>query len=103
MRVLAVLRRRFWEVLQRYLLLQVVVNLSSSPHKSHLWPGDIMMRSHAQRSKYNLKDDMDAFSPLVDVQPITPPSLDKLWDDHDGAKKEHLLTDTNPSSLLFAS
>ncbi|XP_039024760.1 protein NEDD1-like [Hibiscus syriacus] len=77
------------------------VILSSSmetPQKSHMWPGGTLMRLHAPRSKYNLKDDMDVFSPVVDVQPITP-SLDKLWDDHDGAKKENLLT----SSLLFAS
>ncbi|KAE8676347.1 Ras-related protein Rab11C [Hibiscus syriacus] len=52
--------------------------------------------------KYNLKDDMDVFSPVVDVQPITT-SLDKLWDNHDGAKKEHLHTDKKPTSLLFAS
>ncbi|KAE8691915.1 hypothetical protein F3Y22_tig00110864pilonHSYRG00029 [Hibiscus syriacus] len=64
--------------------------------------GGTLMRLHAPRSKYNLKDDMDVFSPVVDVQPIKP-SLDKLWDNHDGAKKEHLLTDKKPSSLLFAS
>ncbi|KAL4331874.1 hypothetical protein GQ457_07G018120 [Hibiscus cannabinus] len=81
------------------------VDLSSSmetPYKSHMWPGGTLMRLHAPRSKYNLKDDMDVFSPVVDVQPITP-SLDKLWDVHDGAKKEHLFTDKKSSSLLFAS
>ncbi|GMI90294.1 NEURAL PRECURSOR CELL EXPRESSED, DEVELOPMENTALLY DOWN-REGULATED GENE 1 [Hibiscus trionum] len=80
------------------------VNLSSmeTPYKSHMWPGGTLMRLHAPHSKYNLKDDMDVFSPVVDVQPITP-SLDKLWDVHDGAKKEHLFTDKNLSSLLFAS
>ncbi|XWS74914.1 hypothetical protein CRYUN_Cryun01aG0039300 [Craigia yunnanensis] len=44
---------------------------------------------------------MEVFSPLVDVQPITP-SLNKLWDDHEGAKKEHLLTE-KPSPLRFPS
>ncbi|EOY17995.1 Transducin/WD40 repeat-like superfamily protein isoform 2 [Theobroma cacao] len=81
------------------------LNLSSSeetPHRSHLWPGGALTRLHAPRSTYNFKDDMEVFSPLVDVQPITP-SLDKLWDDHEGAKKEHLLTDKKPSSLLFPS
>ncbi|MFQ6640480.1 hypothetical protein Gotur_016401, partial [Gossypium turneri] len=80
-------------------------NLSSSmetPHRSHLWPGGTLTRLHAPHSKYNLKDDMDVFSPVVDVQPITP-SLDKLWDIHEGAKKEHLLADKRPSSLLFPS
>ncbi|XP_022765088.1 protein NEDD1 isoform X2 [Durio zibethinus] len=81
------------------------LNLSSSeetPHRSHLWPGGTLTRLHAPRSTYNFKDDMEVFSPLVDVQPITP-SLDKLWDDHEGAKKEHILGDKKPSSLLFPS
>ncbi|XVE99638.1 hypothetical protein REPUB_Repub03eG0217100 [Reevesia pubescens] len=70
-----------------------------APHKSHLGP---LTRLHVPRSTYNLKDDMEVFSPLVDVQPITS-SLDKLWNDHEGAKKEHLLTDKKLSSLLFPS
>ncbi|XVF83774.1 hypothetical protein PTKIN_Ptkin16aG0519700 [Pterospermum kingtungense] len=81
------------------------LNLSSSeetPHRSHLWPGGTLMRLHAPRYTYNFKDDMEVFSPIIDVQPITP-SLDKMWDDHDGAKKENLLTDKKPSSLLFPS
>ncbi|THG16892.1 hypothetical protein TEA_025615 [Camellia sinensis var. sinensis] len=44
---------------------------------------------------------MKVFSPLVEVQPITP-SLDKLWDQHEGAKKDHLRVDKKPS-LLFPS
>ncbi|CAL5411566.1 unnamed protein product [Camellia sinensis] len=44
---------------------------------------------------------MKVFSPLVEVQPITP-SLDKLWDLHEGAKKDHLRVDKKPS-LLFPS
>ncbi|KAA3481888.1 protein NEDD1 [Gossypium australe] len=81
------------------------LNLSSSletPIRSHLWPGGTLTRLHAPRSTFNFKDDMEVFSPLVDVHPITP-SLDKLWDGHDGAKKEHLPNDKKPSSLLFPS
>ncbi|CAL5394945.1 unnamed protein product [Camellia sinensis] len=44
---------------------------------------------------------MKVFSPLVEVQPITP-SLDKLWDQHERAKKDHLRVDKKPS-LLFPS
>ncbi|KAK4403315.1 protein NEDD1 [Sesamum angolense] len=54
-------------------------------------------RLHAPRS-YNFKDDMEVFSPLVEVQPITP-TLDKLWDNHDGSKKD---LDRKPS-FLFSS
>ncbi|KAK0592192.1 hypothetical protein LWI29_014943 [Acer saccharum] len=81
------------------------LNLSSgeeTPQRGHLWPGGTLSRLHAPRSSYNFKDDMEVFSPLVEVQPITP-SLDKLWDDHDGAKKDHLHNDKKPSSLLFPS
>ncbi|XVE99646.1 hypothetical protein REPUB_Repub03eG0217900 [Reevesia pubescens] len=76
-----------------------LLSSQESPHKSHLGP---LMRLHALRSTYNFKDDMKVFSPLVDVQPITP-SLDKLWNDHEGAKKEHLLTEKKPLYLLFPS
>ncbi|GMI87179.1 NEURAL PRECURSOR CELL EXPRESSED, DEVELOPMENTALLY DOWN-REGULATED GENE 1 [Hibiscus trionum] len=81
------------------------LNLSSSletPIRSHLWPGGTLTRLQPPRSTFNFKDDMEVFSPLVDVHPITP-SLDKLWDGHDGAKKEHLPNDKKPSSLLFPS
>jgi protein NEDD1 len=71
-----------------------------TPHRSLLWPGGTLSRLHAPHSNYNFKDDMEVFSPLVDVQPITP-SLDKLWDDREGTKKDHLLVDRKPSSLLF--
>ncbi|XVF83766.1 hypothetical protein PTKIN_Ptkin16aG0518900 [Pterospermum kingtungense] len=82
------------------------LSLSSSeetPYRLiHFWPGGTLARLHAPRSTYNFKDDMEVFSPLADVQPITP-SLDKMWDDHNGTKKENLLTDKKPSSLLFPS
>ncbi|KAG6670166.1 protein NEDD1 isoform X2 [Carya illinoinensis] len=71
-----------------------------TPQRSHLWPGGSLARLHAPRSSFNFKDEMEVFSPLVDVQPITP-SLDKLWEDREGTKKDHLLLDKKPSSLLF--
>lgn len=81
------------------------LNLSSAeetPQRSHLRPGGTLSRLHAPRSNFTFKDDMEVFSPLVDVQPITP-SLEKLWDDHEGGKKDHLPADKKPSSLLFPS
>ncbi|KAK6135887.1 hypothetical protein DH2020_030374 [Rehmannia glutinosa] len=68
-----------------------------TPLRCSLLTGGTLARLHAPRS-YNFKDDMEVFSPLVEVQPITP-SLDKLWDDHDGAKKD---LDRKPS-FLFTS
>ncbi|XP_057788962.1 protein NEDD1-like [Salvia miltiorrhiza] len=44
----------------------------------------------------NVMDDMEVFSPIVEVQPLTP-SFDKLWDDHDGPEKDK---DGNPGFLL---
>nr|KJB74056.1 hypothetical protein B456_011G270600 [Gossypium raimondii] len=61
------------------------LNLSSSletPIRSHLWLGGTLTRLHAPRSTFNFKDDIEIFSPIVDVHPITP-SLQKLWDGHD--------------------
>ncbi|KAI4307579.1 hypothetical protein L6164_030751 [Bauhinia variegata] len=69
-----------------------------TPHRSHLWPGGTLSRLHAPRTSYNLKDDMEVFSPLVDVQPITP----SLWDEN-GAKKDNIFADRKPSSLLYPS
>ncbi|KAL3834012.1 hypothetical protein ACJIZ3_008748 [Penstemon smallii] len=57
-----------------------------TPLRSSLLTGGALSRLNAPRS-YKFKDDMEVFSPLVEVQPITP-SLDKLWDDHDGPKKD---------------
>lgn len=72
-----------------------------TPLRSHLRPGGSLARLHAPRSSYNFKDEMEVFSPLVDVQPITP-SLDKLWDDQNGPKKEHPF-EKKSLSLLFPS
>ncbi|KAL6580332.1 hypothetical protein OROMI_008356 [Orobanche minor] len=66
-----------------------------TPLRSSLLTGRTLTRLHAPRS-YNFKDDMEVFSPLVEVQPVTP-SLDKLWDDHDGGKKD---LDGKPSFLI---
>ncbi|GAB4849216.1 hypothetical protein Ancab_004027 [Ancistrocladus abbreviatus] len=76
------------------------LNLSTSvetPNRSSVWTSGTLARLHATRS-YNFKDDMDVFSPLVDVQPVTP-SFDKLWSDRDGAKKDQPVEKT---SLLFS-
>ncbi|KAA8532743.1 hypothetical protein F0562_032776 [Nyssa sinensis] len=71
-----------------------------TPLRSSLWTGGSLARLHAPRN-YNFKDDMEVFSPLVEVQPITP-SLDKLWDEQEGVKKDHLAVDKKPS-LRFPS
>lgn len=68
-----------------------------TPLRSSLWTGGNLARLHAPRS-YNIKDDMEVFSPLVEVQPITP-SLDKFWDENEGMKKDR---DKKPS-LVFPS
>ncbi|KAG6383673.1 hypothetical protein SASPL_156563 [Salvia splendens] len=76
------------------------LNLSASeetPLRSSLLTGGALTRLHAPRS-YNFKDDMEVFSPLMEVQSITP-SVDKLWDDRDVSKKD---TDRK-SSFLFPS
>lgn len=73
-----------------------------TPHRSHLWPSGKLSRLHAPRTSYNFKDDMEVFSPLVDVHPITS-ALNKLWDDHEGTRKGNLSIDKKPSSLLFPS
>lgn len=46
-------------------------------------------RLQTTQANRNIKDDMDVFSPLVDVQPIMP-SLDSWWDGQDEAKKHGL-------------
>ncbi|KAG8651384.1 hypothetical protein MANES_07G121400v8 [Manihot esculenta] len=73
-----------------------------TPHRSHLWPSGTLTSLHAPRTSYNFKDDMEVFSPLVDVHPITS-ALNKLWDDHEGTRKGNLSIDKKPSSLLFPS
>ncbi|KAH0457621.1 hypothetical protein IEQ34_012936 [Dendrobium chrysotoxum] len=69
-----------------------------TPLRSSLWRGGSLAKLQAPRGNFNLKDDMDVFSPLVDVQPITP-SLGSLWDDHDEVKKESVLLDKKSLAL----
>ncbi|KAF5742700.1 Transducin/WD40 repeat-like superfamily protein isoform 1 [Tripterygium wilfordii] len=82
--------------------LLTMASAEETPHRSHLWPGGTLSKLHAPRSSYNFKDDMEVFSPLVDVQPITP-SLDKLWDNHERVKKDQFPVDKKPSSMLYPS
>ncbi|KAK7385727.1 hypothetical protein VNO78_31546 [Psophocarpus tetragonolobus] len=70
--------------------------VEETPQRNHLWPGGTLSRLHAPRASYNFKDDMEVFSPLVDVQPLTP----SLWDES-GTKKDGLFPDRKP--LLFPS
>ncbi|XP_043713083.1 protein NEDD1 [Telopea speciosissima] len=77
-------------------------NAEETPNRNHLWTGATLSRLQAPRTSYNFKDDMEVFSPLVDVQPITP-SLDKLWDDHEEGKKDNVSVDKKPASLLSPS
>ncbi|XP_010543764.1 PREDICTED: protein NEDD1-like [Tarenaya hassleriana] len=77
-----------------------LMSLSSAeetPNKSHLWPGGPLGRLHATRASNSFKDDMDVFSPLVDVS-----SVEKLWD-AEGLRKDHFIVDKKPSSLLYSS
>lgn len=67
--------------------------IEETPLRSSLRTGGLP-RLHATRT-YNYKDDMEVFSPLVEVQPITP-SFDKLWE---GTKKDF----DKKTSLLFPS
>lgn len=53
-----------------------------------------LTRLHAPHN--DVKDDMEVFSPIVEVQPLTP-SFDKLWDSHDGPEKDK---DRNPGFVL---
>ncbi|CAI0443359.1 unnamed protein product [Linum tenue] len=65
-------------------------------------PGGPLTRLKAPRTGYNFTDDMEVFSPLVEVQPITP-SLDKYWDNHEGSKLDNVLADKKPSAFVFPS
>lgn len=74
-----------------------LTDLSSgeTPRRNSLFTGGkILPRLHATRT-YNFKDDMDVFSPIVDVQPITP-SLDKLWNEPDESKKDQTISSLFP-------
>ncbi|CAN6238171.1 unnamed protein product [Urochloa humidicola] len=66
--------------------------MEETPYRTRSLSGGPLSKLQAPRSNYNLKDDMDVFSPLVDVQPFTP-SSGSWWDDHgsDDTKKDDKL------------
>ncbi|WVZ75189.1 hypothetical protein U9M48_023271 [Paspalum notatum var. saurae] len=72
-----------------YLLNSNCHALEETPYRTRPLSGGPLSKLQAPRSNYNLKDDMDVFSPLVDVQPFTP-SSGSLWDEHgsDDTKKD---------------
>ncbi|ONM20719.1 Protein NEDD1 [Zea mays] len=63
--------------------------MEETPYRTRPLTGGPLSKLQAPLSNYNLKDDMDVFSPLVDVQPFTP-SSGNWWDEHgsDDAKKD---------------
>ncbi|KAE9606145.1 hypothetical protein Lal_00025561 [Lupinus albus] len=69
-----------------------------TPHRNSLWTAGTLSRLRAQSSSYNFKDDMDVFSPLVDVQPFTP----SLWDEN-GTRKDRMFADRKSPMTLFPS
>ncbi|XP_077216700.1 transducin/WD40 repeat-like superfamily protein [Tasmannia lanceolata] len=71
-----------------------------TPNRNHLWTGGSLSRLQATRTSHDFNDDMEVFSPLVDVQPITP-SLSNWWVDHEEARKDHVTVDKKSVSLLF--
>lgn len=79
---------------------QLMSSSEETPQRSSLWPGGALSRLNAPRYAYNLKDDMEVFSPLD--MPITL-SIDKIWNDMDGATKDPTSADKSPASLLFPS
>ncbi|KAH6769184.1 hypothetical protein C2S51_014520 [Perilla frutescens var. frutescens] len=64
------------------------------PKSGNLLTNRILARLHAPQN--NAKDDMEVFSPIVEVQPLRP-SFDKLWDNHDGSEKDQ---DRKPAFLF---
>lgn len=63
--------------------------MEETPYRTRPLSGGPLSKLQAPRSNSNLKDDMDVFSPLVDVQPFTT-SSGGLWDEHgsDDTKKD---------------
>ena len=82
----------------------------ATPFQTQRWTGSSILKLQAPRSSLNLKDDMEVFSPLVDVQPITP-SLGNSWDEKEEAndKKSAFFSssarnmDTHPISAWRSS
>ncbi|XP_062194082.1 protein NEDD1-like isoform X2 [Phragmites australis] len=61
-----------------------------NPYRTCLLSGGPLSKLQAPCGNYNLKDDMDVFSPVVDIQPFTP-SSGSWWDEHgsDDTKRDH--------------
>lgn len=80
-----------------------VASVRSSPGEeyqggNHLRTNGTVSRLQT-RNNFSFKDDMEVFSPLVDVQPITP-SVGSFWDNREDSKKEGALGD-NPRKLAW--
>lgn len=60
-----------------------------TPYRARPLSGGPLSKLQAPRGNFSIKDDMDVFSPLVDVQPFTP-SSNSWWDEHgsDETKKD---------------
>ncbi|KAJ0984040.1 hypothetical protein J5N97_002396 [Dioscorea zingiberensis] len=71
-----------------------------TPLRSRLFTGGSLSKLQAPRINYSIKDDMDVFSPLADVQPITP-YVGNQFDDHDEARKDNATV--SKKSSLYAS
>ncbi|KAF6161107.1 hypothetical protein GIB67_007748 [Kingdonia uniflora] len=72
-----------------------------TPHGNRLWPSETLSRLQAPHT-ISFKDDMEVFSPLVDVRPITP-SLEKGLDDLEDGRKYNSSVDKKPTDLIFPS
>ncbi|KAL1559447.1 protein NEDD1-like [Salvia divinorum] len=59
--------------------------ISEQPYPRSSLVNPTLARLHAPHN--NVMDDMEVFSPIVEVQPLTP-SFDKLWDNHDSPEKD---------------
>lgn len=55
--------------------------LSDGTRMGQMWTNGSVTRLQTPRSAYGADDDMEVFSPLVEVQPITP-SLSNTWDEN---------------------
>uniref|UniRef100_A0A0E0EQ10 Uncharacterized protein n=1 Tax=Oryza meridionalis TaxID=40149 RepID=A0A0E0EQ10_9ORYZ len=75
-----------------FLSTSTLSTVEETPYRTRPLSGGPLSKLQAPRSNFSLKDDMDVFSPLVDVQPFTP-SSGSLWDDHgsDETKKDDKL------------
>ncbi|KAG9445537.1 hypothetical protein H6P81_011665 [Aristolochia fimbriata] len=78
------------------------LSVEETPQRNHLWTGGALGRLQATRTGFNFNDDMDVFSPLVEVQPIAP-SLGHWWDDKEEVKKDNGVGDKKSTVLPSSS